>query len=86
MHATRELGALLAALAAGEQAALKKGMIVRIQAPVSANGQFLEPINSLIIFSAPASGVYYLGASSPGFDTGDYVIAATHSTITDDSS
>lgn len=34
-----------------EKAALKKGMMVRIQAAVAPNGQFLDPLASLIVFT-----------------------------------
>ncbi len=33
-----------------DKAALKKGMMVRIQAPVGPNGQFLDPVRTLTIF------------------------------------
>jgi hypothetical protein len=38
-----------------ELGALKKGMFVRIQAPVGPNGQFLEPVNSLTLFTPDRS-------------------------------
>ena len=34
-----------------EKGALKKGMMVRIQAPVAPNGQFLDPVAALILFT-----------------------------------
>ncbi len=34
-----------------ELGVLKKGMFVRMQAPVGPNGQFLEPVNSLTLFT-----------------------------------
>jgi len=55
-----------------DKAALRKGMIVRIQAPVGPNGQFLDPVGALTIFvpdpskSNPQSSINERSLNVPG--------------------